>query len=52
MIVAKNLLTRVLGGAAAHVEHMRAVAKTIEGVAKGKIKGYKIHDKKKIGEGV
>lgn len=48
MIVGKNLLTRVLGGAAAHVEHMRAAAKTIEGVAKGKIKGYKITDKKKL----
>lgn len=48
VVVARNLLTRVLGGAASHVEHMRAVAKTIEGVAKGKIKDYKIIDKTKL----
>ncbi len=47
-IVARGLLRRVVGGAASHVEHTRAVAKTLKGVASGKIKSYEIADKAKL----
>ena len=48
IIVARELVRRVAGGTAAHVEHVRAVAKTLKGVALGTIKGYKVTDKGKL----
>lgn len=48
VIVARGLVRRVAGGASAHAEHMRAVAKTLKGVATGKIKAYKVTDKAKL----
>ncbi|MEW6326574.1 MAG: anaerobic carbon-monoxide dehydrogenase catalytic subunit [Thermodesulfobacteriota bacterium] len=48
VVVARGLVRRVAGGAAAHVEHMRSVAKTLKGMATGKIKGYEITDKAKL----
>ncbi len=47
-IVARGLVRRVGGGAASHVEHTRATAKTLRDVATGKIKDYHITDKAKL----
>ncbi len=47
-IVARGLVRRVGGGAGSHVEHSRAVAKTLKGVATGEIKDYKIKDETKL----
>lgn len=47
-IVARGLVRRIAGGAAAHAEHMRAAAKTLRGIATGKIKNYKITDTAKL----
>jgi len=47
-IVARGLVGRVTGGASSHVEHTRAVAKTLKDVATGKIKSYKIKDQSKL----
>ncbi len=48
MIVGRNLVARVTVGAASHVEHTRAVAKTLKSVAKGEISNYRIKDKEKL----
>lgn len=48
MIVGRNLVQRVAVGAASHVEHMRAVAKTLKSVATGKISNYQIKDEAKL----
>ncbi|MEJ2658512.1 MAG: anaerobic carbon-monoxide dehydrogenase catalytic subunit [Desulfobacterales bacterium] len=47
-IVARGLVGRVTGGASAHVEHTRAIAKTLKDVATGKLKSYQIRDKAKL----
>ena len=47
-IVARGLVGRMVGGAASHVEHMRAAAKTLKKVANGDIKSYKIADPDKL----
>jgi carbon-monoxide dehydrogenase catalytic subunit len=41
-IVARDLIGRVTGGASAHVEHTRAIAKTLKDVARGRLKSYQI----------
>lgn len=47
-IVARGLVGRVTGGASSHVEHARAVAKTLKSVATGEIKAYEIRDPAKL----
>jgi len=47
-IVGRGLVRRVVGGTASHVEHARAVAKTLKAVASGEIKSYQISDKAKL----
>ncbi len=48
IIAARDLVRRIAGGTAAHVEHARAVAKTLKGVALGTIAGYGIVDQAKL----
>lgn len=48
IIAARDLVRRIAGGTASHVEHARAVAKTLKGVAQGAIKDYEIVDHAKL----
>lgn len=48
IIVARDLIRRTAGGTAAHVEHARAAAKTLKGVALGTIAGYSVSDEAKL----
>lgn len=47
VIVARDLVRRIAGGAAAHVEHARAAAKTLKGVGNG-TNNYEIGDPVKL----
>jgi carbon-monoxide dehydrogenase catalytic subunit len=47
-LVGRGLVRRVVGGTASHVEHARAVAKTLRGVALGEITSFKISDTAKL----
>ena len=44
----RDLVRRIAGGTAAHVEHARAAAKTLRGVADGTIRDYRITDRAKL----
>jgi len=48
IVVARDLVRRIAGGAACHVEHARAAAKTLKGVANGTIPDYQITDIAKL----
>lgn len=48
IIAARDLIRRIAGGTAAHVEHARAAAKTLKGVAQGTISAYSITDQAKL----
>ncbi|TFG37630.1 MAG: anaerobic carbon-monoxide dehydrogenase catalytic subunit, partial [Desulfobacterales bacterium] len=48
VVVARGLVRRIAGGTAAHVEHARAAAKTLKGVANGTIPDYQITDPDKL----
>jgi len=48
IIAARDLIRRIAGGTAAHVEHARAAAKTLKGVALGTVSGYEITDSAKL----
>lgn len=48
IIAARDLIRRIAGGTAAHVEHARAVAKTLKAVALGTISGYHVVDVAKL----
>ncbi len=48
VIAARDLVRRIAGGTAAHVEHARAAAKTLKGVANGTITDYDIKDPAKL----
>jgi carbon-monoxide dehydrogenase catalytic subunit len=48
IVVARDLVRRIAGGAACHVEHARAAAKTLKGVANGSITDYSIGDPAKL----
>ncbi len=48
VIAARDLVRRIAGGTAAHVEHARATAKTLRGVADGTIRDYRITDRAKL----
>jgi len=47
-IVARNLLRMIAGGAAAHSDHGRDVARTLLLMAEGKAKDYRIKDERKL----
>lgn len=47
-IAARDLVRRIAGGTAAHVEHARAAAKTLKGIANGTITDYDIKDPAKL----
>jgi len=48
IIATRDLVRRIAGGTSAHVEHARAAAKTLKGVALGKIHDYQIVDSEKL----
>ncbi|MFO7749751.1 MAG: anaerobic carbon-monoxide dehydrogenase catalytic subunit [Desulfobacteraceae bacterium] len=48
IIVARNLIRMIAGGAAAHSDHGRDLAHTLLLTAQGKSKGYRITDEKKL----
>ena len=48
VIAARDLVRRIAGGAASHIEHARAAAKTLKGVANGTIADYDIKDPAKL----
>ena len=48
VIAARGLIRRIAGGVSAHVEHTREAAKTLKGVAKGRITAYSIIDTAKL----
>lgn len=48
IIVARDLVRRVAGGAASHAEHARAAAKTLKGVGDGTCPDYTITDPDKL----
>jgi carbon-monoxide dehydrogenase catalytic subunit len=48
VIVTRDLVRRIAGGAASHVEHARVVAKTLRGVADGSVLDYRITDRAKL----
>ncbi len=48
IIVARNLIRMIAGGAAAHSDHGRDIAHTLLMTAEGKTKGYEIKDEKKL----
>ncbi|MCJ7603989.1 MAG: twin-arginine translocation signal domain-containing protein, partial [Desulfobulbaceae bacterium] len=48
IVVARDLVRRIAGGTAAHVEHARAAAKTLKGVANHTIPDYEITDSAKL----
>ncbi len=48
VIASRDLVRRVAGGASAHAEHARAVAKTLKGVAQGTLHHYRIADPVKL----
>jgi carbon-monoxide dehydrogenase catalytic subunit len=48
VIATRDLVRRIAGGTAAHVEHARAAAKTLRGVATGAIRDYRITDFAKL----
>ncbi len=48
VIVTRDLVRRIAGGTAAHVEHARVTAKTLRGVASGAIRDYAIADPAKL----
>lgn len=48
VIATRDLVRRIAGGASAHVEHARAAAKTLKGVATGTIRDYAITDSAKL----
>lgn len=48
IVVARDLIRRIAGGTASHVEHARAAARTLLGVADGTITDYTISDPAKL----
>jgi carbon-monoxide dehydrogenase catalytic subunit len=48
VIATRDLVRRIAGGAASHVEHARAAAKTLKGVATGAFRDYRITDVAKL----
>jgi len=48
IIIARGLVRRIAGGTAAHVEHARAAARTLRGVADGTLADYEIADPAKL----
>ncbi len=48
IIAARDLVRRIAGGASSHIEHARAAAKTLKGVANGTITDYDIKDPAKL----
>jgi len=50
IVVARELVRRIAGGTAAHVEHARAAARTLKGIADGTISDYAIKDRYKLGD--
>ncbi len=48
IIATRDLVRRIAGGTASHVEHARAAAKTLRGVATGAIRDYRISDRAKL----
>ncbi len=48
IVVARDLVRRIAGGTAAHVEHARAAARTLKGVGDGSITDYAIADPDKL----
>jgi carbon-monoxide dehydrogenase catalytic subunit len=48
VIATRDLVRRIAGGTAAHVEHARATAKTLKGVANGTLRDYRITDRAKL----
>ncbi len=48
VIATRDLVRRIAGGTASHVEHARAAAKTLKGVATGAIRDYRITDAAKL----
>lgn len=48
VIATRDLVRRIAGGAASHVEHARAAAKTLKGVATGAIRDYRVTDVAKL----
>jgi len=50
IVVARELVRRIAGGTASHVEHARAAARTLKGVGDGTITDYTIRDSAKLGD--
>lgn len=48
VIVTRDLVRRIAGGAASHVEHARVAAKTLKGVGDGSVRDYRITDRDKL----
>jgi carbon-monoxide dehydrogenase catalytic subunit len=48
VIVTRDLVRRIAGGAASHVEHARVAAKTLKGIADGTVRDYRITDHAKL----
>ena len=48
IIASRDLVRRIAGGTSSHVEHARAVAKTLKGIASGTISSYRIVDTNKL----
>ncbi len=48
IITTRDLIRRIAGGTAAHVEHARSAAKVLKGVAMGTLSGYEIIDETKL----
>jgi carbon-monoxide dehydrogenase catalytic subunit len=48
VVVTRDLVRRIAGGAASHVEHAREAARTLKGVGDGTIRDYQITDRAKL----